>query len=110
MRGNPLFPPDIWNVYDREIAGLPRTTNAVEGCHNGFQRSVSQSHANIWTFFIMFKERKCNNAIAQDLAGVHAAPQKRVYRQLNEIIANIVRAYANRNAIDYLRAISYTIA
>ena len=111
MRGNPLFPPDIWNVYDRVIDGLPRTTNAVEGWHNGFQ-SVSQSHANIWTFLSCLKKENATMhfKIAQDLAGVHAAPQTRVYRQLNEIIANIVRDYANRNAIDYLRAISYTIA
>lgn len=112
VRGNPLYSHDIWNVYDRVIAGLPRTTNHVEGWHNGFQRSVSQSHANIWTFLSCLKKENATMhfKIAQDLAGVAAAPQKRVYRQLNESIRNIVRNYGNRNVIDYLRAISYTIA
>ena len=62
--------------------------NAVEGWHNGLQRSVSQSHANIWTF-LSSKMQRCilelmHFRIARDLAGVHAALQKRVYRQLDE--------------------------
>ena len=112
VRLNPLFSHDIWNVYDRVIAGLPHTTNSVEGWHNAFQGSVAQSHANIWTFLACIKKENAamHFKIAQDLAGVPAAPQKRVYRELNVRIANIVRDYANRNTIDYLRAISYTIA
>ena len=92
VRGNLLFPHNIWNVYDRVIAGLPRTKNPVEGWHNCFQRSVSQSHANIWTFLSCLKKENTTMHFksAHEHAGVHAAKQKRVYRQLNERIANIV--------------------
>ena len=50
VRGRPLFRHSSWNVYDRVMNDLPRTTNALEGWHNTFQRSVGQCHANIWTF------------------------------------------------------------
>ena len=53
VRVAPRFVHTLWNVYDCAIAGLPRTTNTVEGWHNAFQRSVAQSHANIWTFITL---------------------------------------------------------
>ena len=50
VRGRPLFRHSSWNVYDRVMDDLPRTTNAVGRWYNAFQRSVGQCHANIWTF------------------------------------------------------------
>ena len=54
---NPLFPLDIWNVYDRVVGGLPRTTNCAEGWHNAFQGSFGQSHAHM-KISIMTEEGK----------------------------------------------------
>ena len=31
VRMTPSFPHELWNVHDRVMNGLPRTTNAVEG-------------------------------------------------------------------------------
>ena len=46
--------------------------------------------------------------IDHDVAGVHV-PQKRRYRDLNARILAVTRDYANRNIIDFLRAISHMI-
>ena len=112
MRANPLFPHDIWNVYDRVVGGLSRTTNSMEGWHNAFRRSVGQSHAHVWKFLSCLKRENeaMHLKIAQYVAGDPVTPRSRVYRQLNERIDNIVQDYRNRNIIDYLRAISYSIA
>ena len=40
--------------------------------------------------------------IAHDVAGVHAPPQKRRYRDLNARILAVIRDYANRNFIGLL--------
>ena len=36
-RDIPMFPIQIWNMYDRTLALLPRTNNNVEGWHKRFQ-------------------------------------------------------------------------
>ena len=47
---DPLFPPALWNHYDNAAAGLIRTTNAVEGWHNGVTSLFQGSHPSIHTF------------------------------------------------------------
>ncbi|CAF2052943.1 unnamed protein product [Rotaria magnacalcarata] len=45
-RKDPQFAHQLWNVYDRIIAGVPRSNNAVEGWHNAFASRVSINHPN----------------------------------------------------------------
>ena len=112
VRMAPSFPQDLWNVHDRVMNGLPRTTNAVEGWHHSFKRSVGQCHATIWKFVDCLKREHASMhlKIAQDIAGVVQPPQSRRYRDLNARILTVTRDYANRNTVDFLRAISYMIA
>ena len=35
-RREPLFPIEIWNMFNRADEEFPRTNNAVEGWHKGF--------------------------------------------------------------------------
>ena len=110
-RRPPTFDHMMWNVYDRVLNNLPRTTNAVEGWHNAFARSLGQSHANIWSFVDCLKREEAMTRliITQLRAGFPAQVQKRVYRELNARLWNVVADYENRQRIDYLRAISYNI-
>ena len=43
VRRLPTYEHALWNIYDRVVNNLPRTTNAVEGWHNAFARSVGQT-------------------------------------------------------------------
>ena len=49
-RRQPIFPMDIWNMFDRAAEELPKTNNFVEGWHRSFQSNVGSSHPNIWKF------------------------------------------------------------
>ena len=110
-RRPPLFEHGLWSVHDRVLNDLPRTTNAVEGWHNAFAMALGQSHANIWTFLDRIKreEALARLAITQLNAGYPPPVQKRIYRQINEQLSNIVVDYENCARLDYLRGISYSI-
>lgn len=112
VRMPPIFPHELWSVYDRVINGLPRTTNALEGWHHSFKRSVGQCNATIWKFIDCLKREHAGMhlKIAHDIAGVPPPIQKRRYRDLNARILTVTRDYENRNTVDFLRAISYMIA
>ena len=47
-RNDPLFPLNFWNVTDRVVNNLSRTTNGVEGWHNKFNRCVNAANPSIW--------------------------------------------------------------
>ena len=102
---------DLWRVYDRVLNNRPRTTNTVEGWHNAFSQSLGQSQANVWTFVDCLKREEAMTrlTIAQIQAGFPAPVQKRMYRNVNEQLSNIVVDCDNRDRIYYLRAISYVI-
>ncbi|CAF3918353.1 unnamed protein product [Rotaria sp. Silwood2] len=46
-RKKPLFPIELWNVYDRTVANLPRSNNSIEGWHNAFAKRVAIAHPSI---------------------------------------------------------------
>ena len=47
-RGIPTFPIDFWNKFRHTDDELPRTNNAVEEWHRGFQAHVSACHPVFW--------------------------------------------------------------
>ena len=46
-RKKPMFDHEFWNVHDRVIASVPRSSNSVEGWHNAFRRRVAITHPDI---------------------------------------------------------------
>ena len=111
VRAPPIFDHSLWDVYDRVMNNLPRTTNGVEWWHNAFNRNVGLSHANVWRFFtcLLYEHVTMHLRITQDSAGVPADPPSRTYNVLNQQIQTIVRDYANRNTVHYLRYLAYLI-
>ena len=95
----------LWDCINR------RKANGVEGWHNAFNRSVGLSHANVWRFFtcVLYEHVTMYLRITQDSAGVPADPPSRTYNVLNQQIQTIVRDYANRNTVHYLRYLAYLI-
>ena len=40
----PVFPINLWNMFHRTDAELPRTSNIIEGWHRSFNVQVSSYH------------------------------------------------------------------
>ena len=109
---DPLFPHVLWNIHHRVTSDLPRTNNALEGWHRQFNDSISVAHPTIWTFIKVLRREAAIQQIrvGHFIAGRPAPAQRRVYRDVNDRIKNIVNDYPNRPIIDYLRGISYNLS
>jgi hypothetical protein len=45
----PLFPPELWSVYELVELGYPRTQNLVEGWHNRWNNLIGKAHVGVYT-------------------------------------------------------------
>ncbi|XP_043235792.1 uncharacterized protein LOC122388635 [Amphibalanus amphitrite] len=54
----PLFEPREWCQYDRTLAGLARTTNALEGWHHGFQSRLACNHPSTATLLRTLRDEE----------------------------------------------------
>ena len=89
------FEHQLRNTYDRLIAGIPRSNNSVERCHNAFTNLVSVNHPNIIKLAEKIRREKSKFEI--DIEKIHQGHQvkakKNCYRQLDERIKPLVNAY-----------------
>lgn len=110
-RKNPLFPHQLWNVYDRVVAGVPRSNNAVEGWHNAFANRVSINHPNIikLTEKIRREQSKFEIDITRIAQGHQIKTQKLCYRKIEERIERLVTAYDSSQMNQYLSNIATNI-
>ena len=111
-RGIPTFPIDFWNMFHRTDDELPRTNNAVEGWHRGFQAHVSACHPVFWKFLevLQKEETVVRVGILQNESSHQPPPQRRRYVDCNQRILRIVDDFPNRQRIDYLRSIAHNLA
>ena len=58
LRVIPTFSIDFWNMFYHTDDELPRTSNAVEGWHRGFQTHVSACHPVFWKFLEVLQKEE----------------------------------------------------
>ncbi|CAF4511903.1 unnamed protein product [Rotaria socialis] len=111
-RKNPLFTIDLWNVYDRESANLPRSNNSIEGWHNAFAKRVSIAHPTITklTDKIRREQSKFEVDIAQIRQGQEPKPKKATYRKLDDRIKRLVDDYHNVHLVDYMNGLAANVS
>ncbi|CAF3422615.1 unnamed protein product [Rotaria socialis] len=111
-RKNPLFTIDLWNVYDRESANLPRSNNSIEGWHNAFAKRVSIAHPMITKLAdkIRREQSKFEVDIAQIRQGQEPKPKKATYRKLDDRIKRLVDDYHNVHLVDYMNGLAANVS
>ena len=94
-RKKPHFDYQLWNVYDRVIAGTPRSNNSVEGWHNAFASRVSINYPNVTKLSdkIRREQSKFEIDIVKINHGHEVKAQKASYKKLDKRIERLVSAY-----------------
>ncbi|KAB0803048.1 hypothetical protein PPYR_00018 [Photinus pyralis] len=105
----PLFPTQIWNVYQRTLNDQHRTNNHVEGWHRAFQETCGSQFPNIFRFIECLRKQQGihNYEIIQSIAGNQGNPRNKKYVAISARIKRIVEDFEDRHLTDYLHGIAY---
>jgi hypothetical protein len=103
-----LFPIAMWNQQAGATDGIARTTNSVEGWHNGIQALFQCHHPTIWSFLTGLQRdiQKQKAVFLQAVSGVQIIAAKR-YRTLNARVQRAVASYGRAEVLTYLRAMAH---
>ena len=110
-RRSPTFYIEAWNMFHRTVNELPRTNNAVEGRHCGFQSHFTTYHPSFWKFIDIMKQEEglIRAGVLQNQGGHPPPPQRKKYTDNHVRILRIVDDYADRGRINYFRRIANNI-
>ncbi|CAF3849720.1 unnamed protein product [Rotaria sp. Silwood1] len=111
-RHNPLFPPEMWSVFDNMEFAFPRTQNKVEAWHRRWEILIARSHVGIFTMIkqIQKEQNEVEMEIEKSMRG-EPAPKKRKEDENREFrIQNVIADRGNRSTIDFLRGIAHNLS
>ena len=99
-------------MFHRTDDELPRTNNAVEGWHRGFQAHVSVCNPVFWKFLEVLQKDELivRVGILQNEGGHQPPPQRRRYVGCNHRILRIVNDFPNCQITGFLRSIAHSLA
>jgi len=106
--GPALFPIETWNKHAAAVDGIARTTNSVEGWHNGLQSLFQCQHPTLWTFFqgLQRDMQRQKTSFLHGVTGLDHPSSKR-YRALEARVHRSVAAYGRAEILLYLRSMAY---
>ena len=112
-RGNerrpPLFPPEMWNQYNRTVTGMDRTNNHAEAAHRKIYAELGVHHPVIWRFISCLKKiQRSRDTYYEHLVAGHPARHKLLkYIRADERILRIVQQFDERDPLEYLRGLAH---
>lgn len=107
----PLFPIEMWNVFEAVTNDWARTNNDVEGWHQRFTGVVQGRHVNIFKFIskLISEEDHFRIEIARVAAANQIPAKKPKYIRLDHNLKNLVEEYDDRDVLEYLRAVAHNL-
>lgn len=106
------YPPQIWNHFSAPRNNVPRTTNAVEGYHNGLNSLFLSQHPSMWKLMDgLRKDMAIHLKTMADDQVANNPPARAKYANLSNRLADKVDTYAQTvDKLSYLRAIAHIIS
>ena len=108
-RGPARYPPPVWNHFSAPRNNIPRTTNAVEGFHNGLNSLFLSQHPSIWKLMDgLKKDISLHLKTLADNEVENNPPPRSKYIVLSERLAARVDHYEDANdKLQYLRSVAH---
>ena len=110
-RHNPDYPIYLWNARTATLDLAPRTTNALEGWHQGLKSTIDGTHPSVWNFFRGLQALQSTS----ELRIVHATdllqdvtPRKK-YKDRALRLQELARSYDSENVLSYLCSIAHLL-
>lgn len=112
-RRRPRFQISMWNVRRRTQQGVPRTNNKIEAFHYAVQAMFDGVHPNIWKCLRGLQREHAYQygLYMQALAGEEPPPQKKIYREMNKRLRNLIERHETGavTAGEFLRGVAYNV-
>ncbi|KAE8746807.1 hypothetical protein FOCC_FOCC006442 [Frankliniella occidentalis] len=114
-RGAPLFPPEIWNCYEKTVQGLTRTTNTCEAWHRRLGTLVGKHHPSLFVFLNQLQEEigEVDVQITRAEGGFSPTKRRSALEAAEARINRIVERYddykAEEDVLSYVRAIGHNL-
>ncbi len=111
IRSAPLFPPQLWSVYNLNEMGIPRTQNNVEAWHRRWEILVGQSHVGVYRMIEeLQKEQQCVELQVESIIrGEQRLAKKKNLIEREKRIMMVVDDRENRSVMDFLRGIAHNL-
>ncbi|XP_050512889.1 uncharacterized protein LOC126888581 [Diabrotica virgifera virgifera] len=110
-RRPPLFPQELWNLYQRTMNREDRTNNYAEPAHRRLQTELGVDHPTIWKFIdSLRKVHKGRDVHYKQLVAGNLPPlkKKKKYRDADGRILRLVRNFnADGDILQYLRGLAH---
>ena len=112
IRSAPLFPPQLWSVYDSIEIGVPRTQNVAEAWHRRWDILVGQSHVGVYTIIKELQKEQQNVEFQVEciIRGEQRPPKKKASIDREKRIMTIINDRENRSLMDFLRGIAHNLS
>ncbi|XP_003748402.1 uncharacterized protein LOC100901000 [Galendromus occidentalis] len=107
----PIFVEELWNCYGSLQSDLPRTNNAVEAWHRGFDSLIMCCNPSIWKFIEAIKKDNSITKLRCDQldAGFDRPRKRRCYKDVEKNLKVVAEKFGEKEAMSYIRAITRNI-
>lgn len=96
----------------RTLNSDPRTNNYAEGAHRRLQSELQMDHPSIWKLIDGLKKVQSLHDLTMEqyVSGNEPPPKRKVYRDCDQRVWNLVQAYEERTSFsEYLRGIAHNL-
>ena len=111
-RSKPMFPPQIWNQFERSKNGQARTNNSTEAFNGAFAGALGKVHPTMWELFahIQAEASKTHLRIQQGQMGRFKSKKNPVYKKVSDAIQTVCLAFHTyTDKMAYIKRIAYLL-